>query len=118
MQNLKLLKMENNLVSDFSAIEKHQNFNNVDNYGYRGFNIQNQKPPSQQQLNYANKMKRIEDPNISLKQIQFKHKTLQTKRKQFKLEINGVIQHSHLNNIQFTSSVAHLFEQLNQTVSQ
>ncbi|CAL5971782.1 leucine-rich_repeat domain-containing protein [Hexamita inflata] len=118
LQNLKLLKMENNLVSDFSSIETHHNFDNVDKYGYRGFNIQNQKTPSLQQLNLANKMKRIEDPNISLKENKIKHKTLKTKLKQFQLEINALTEHARSNYFQFTFSIAHLFEQLNKTVSQ
>ncbi|CAL6002464.1 Leucine-rich_repeat [Hexamita inflata] len=117
MKNLKELYLLRNSISDFSSLEKHQNFNNIDEDGDRCFNISYQnKYPSEEQLRKANKMRIIESPNIKLKEIQINCRTFKTSFTNFKNQINTDM--NNYNHIQFTSSVAHLFEKLTQVISQ
>ncbi|CAL5985007.1 Hypothetical_protein [Hexamita inflata] len=116
MKNLKSLRLCENHVRNFTSVEKHTNFNNRDQFNNRCFDVSGQIIPSEDELKTANKMRNVENPNNSLKQIQNKRKTAQKKLKQFKQKINAVL--NKANNIQFTSSAVRLFEQLNQTVSQ
>ncbi|CAL6062830.1 leucine-rich_repeat domain-containing protein [Hexamita inflata] len=112
MKRLETLRVENNRISDFSSLEKHSNYNNIDDDDRRCFNISDQKDPSQKQLRKAIKMNNIERPNIQLKEIP--HKTLQTTFSNFKQEINAAISNARQSQIQFTANVVRLFQQLNQ----
>ncbi|CAL6011244.1 Leucine-rich_repeat [Hexamita inflata] len=113
MKQLKQLDVQFNRISDFSTLEQHQNnFNSVNEDGKRCFNILNQTEPFQEELRYANQMKNIESPNVQLKLIQNKRKTLKTYFNAFKLKINAVPIRAHSDQIQFTSSAVRLFTQL------
>ncbi|CAL6031519.1 leucine-rich_repeat domain-containing protein [Hexamita inflata] len=141
MKQLKHLRVNNNRINDFTSIETHQNFNNIDlsdtdvdndediyedeindedvsnQIQPSYFHTYDQTEPEEEELNFANKLRNIEGPNIQLKEIQNKHKELQTALNNLKQEINTAMNNAHQNQIQFTSSVAQLF-QSNQTVSQ
>ncbi|CAL6002398.1 leucine-rich_repeat domain-containing protein [Hexamita inflata] len=91
MSNLKELSVQQNLVSDFSSIEQHQNFNNINEIGDRCFDISNQKDPLQEELYLADMMRKIKIPNIQLKEIQNLHQSLKTELDNFKQEINMVL---------------------------
>ncbi|CAL6002444.1 Conserved_hypothetical protein [Hexamita inflata] len=115
MKNLKELYLLRNSISDFSSLEKHQNFNNIDEIGHRYFNISYQnKYPSEKELRQANKFRKIESPNIQLKEIQTQHKALKTALDNFKREINMVLNNARQSQIQFTANVIRIFQQLNQ----
>ncbi|CAL6063426.1 receptor-like_protein [Hexamita inflata] len=116
MTNLKEFSVVYNLVIDFSELEQQQNFNSLDEYGDRYFDISAQKTNSQEELRKANKMRKIESPNSQLKQNQNQHKALKTALNECKQKINAVL--TCADHIQFTSSVAQLFELLNQPFSQ
>ncbi|CAL6063468.1 Conserved_hypothetical protein [Hexamita inflata] len=119
MKNLKELRAEWNRISDFSSVEKHPNYNNLNRNDDTKFtNISYQQDPSEEELHEANNMRKIESQNIKLKEIQNQRKTLKTVLKNFKQEINAVLNRMCSNHIQFTTSIAHLFEKLNQPVSQ
>ncbi|CAL6002272.1 leucine-rich_repeat domain-containing protein [Hexamita inflata] len=111
MANLKELRVNNNLVSDFSSIEQHPNYNNTNE---NGFNIYKQKLPSFVQLFDANESRNIESPNIQLKQIQTQRKSFQTMFSNFKQEINAVLNNACQSQIQFTTKIIHIFQYLNQ----
>ncbi|CAL6002270.1 leucine-rich_repeat domain-containing protein [Hexamita inflata] len=116
MTKLQRLYLQGNSISDFTSVKKHLNFNNEDEYGFRTFEITDQQIPSQEDLFLANILRKTECPNIKLKQIQNKCQTLKTALHECKQKINIEFNANH---IQFTSAVAHLFEQLNkQTISQ
>ncbi|CAL6002462.1 Conserved_hypothetical protein [Hexamita inflata] len=101
MKNLKELYLLRNSISDFSSLEKHQNFNNIDEIGHRYFNISYQnKYPSEKELRQANKFRKIESPNIQLKEIQTQHKALKTALDNFKREINMVLNNARQSQIQ------------------
>ncbi|CAL6063510.1 leucine-rich_repeat domain-containing protein [Hexamita inflata] len=108
MKKLKQFRVEQNRISDFSSIENL----NVD----RCFDITNQEIPSQEELFNANKQRCLECPNIQLKEIQGQHQFLKTSFNNFKKQINTLM--NSYNHIQFTSSMAHLFEKLTQVISQ
>ncbi|CAL6002326.1 Conserved_hypothetical protein [Hexamita inflata] len=130
MKKLKTLMLDNNRISDFSELEKHPNYNNINKYvtqiynninenGYipNGLDIYDQEEPSNEQLFKANKFRKIESPNIQLKEIQNQHQTLQTLQTAFKnckQEINAAINNARQSQIQFTANVVRLFQQLNQ----
>ncbi|CAL6011187.1 leucine-rich_repeat domain-containing protein [Hexamita inflata] len=117
MTNLKELHVQGNSISDFTSVEKHSNYNNINNYGFRIFKITSQQKPSYEDLFLANKLRKIESPNIQLKQIYIYCKTFQTALGSLKQQINTML--NSANHIQFTFSIAHLFDKLNQqTVSQ
>ncbi|CAL6011188.1 Chain_A [Hexamita inflata] len=103
MKYLEELRVQYNLVGDFSQIEKRQNFNNIGNF---------QDMPSQEELHTANKMRRIEGPNVQLKYI--KHKTIKTTLNNCKQKINVVMNRMCSNHVQFSSSIVRLFQQLDQ----
>ncbi|CAL6040815.1 Hypothetical_protein [Hexamita inflata] len=96
----------------FTSVEKHQNFNNRDQFSNRCFDVSDQI----NELKTANKMRNVEFPNNSFKQIQNKRKTVQTELKSFNQIINAAL--NKINQIKFTSSVVRLIELLDQTVSQ
>ncbi|CAL6002412.1 leucine-rich_repeat domain-containing protein [Hexamita inflata] len=115
MKQLKTLRVEDgNRICDFSPIEQHPNFNSVDKFGKRCFNISGQIKPLKQQLRQANKFRKIECPNIQLKEIQNQHKALKTALKNFKQNINATISNAWQSQIQFTANVVRLFQLLNQ----
>ncbi|CAL6011204.1 Conserved_hypothetical protein [Hexamita inflata] len=117
MKKLQTLMLDNNRISDFSELEKHPNYNNIDENGQRCFDISNQRDPSKEELLQANKFRNIERPNIQLKEIQNQHKTLQTLQtafNNFKQEINAVLNNARQSQIQFTVNVVRLFQTLNQ----
>ncbi|CAL6002360.1 Leucine-rich_repeat domain superfamily [Hexamita inflata] len=125
MTNLKELIVYNNLVSDFSSIKQHPNYNNIhkndritdfniNENGWRTFYISDQKEPSEEELYLANKFRKIESPNIQLKEIQNQHKALKTALNNVKQEINATISNAWQSQIQFTANVVRLFQQLNQ----
>ncbi|CAL6002450.1 Hypothetical_protein [Hexamita inflata] len=114
MKNLKEFRVDNNLVSDFSSIEKHPNFNNIDEDGKKTFDISDQRTDCQEELRKANKFRNIESPNIQLKEIQTQHKALKTALDNFKREINMVLNNARQSQIQFTANVIRIFQQLNQ----
>ncbi|CAL6002370.1 leucine-rich_repeat domain-containing protein [Hexamita inflata] len=116
MKKLEQLKAEWNRISDFSSIEKHNNYNNFDQNVDRCFDITYQQIPSQEELFNANKQRCLESPNIKLKEIQINCRTFKTSFTNFKNQINTNM--NSYNHIQFTSSVAHLFEKLTQVISQ
>ncbi|CAL6002352.1 leucine-rich_repeat domain-containing protein [Hexamita inflata] len=116
MKKLEQLKAEWNRISDFSSIEKHNNYNNFDQNVNRCFDITYQQIPSQEELFNANKQRCLESPNIKLKEIQINCRTFKTSFTNFKKQINTVMNSN--NHIQLTSSVAHLFEKLTQVISQ
>ncbi|CAL6002224.1 Conserved_hypothetical protein [Hexamita inflata] len=127
MKQLIQLRTAHNRISDFTSIYDHQYFGiQDDNYTYDYdeylpvkdyyFPTFDQTEPSEDELNFANKLRNIEGPNIQLKQIQNKRKTLKTALKNLKQEVNAVIKNA--NHIQFTSSAVELFQQLNRAVSQ
>ncbi|CAL6002308.1 leucine-rich_repeat domain-containing protein [Hexamita inflata] len=114
MTNLKEFRVNNNLVSDFSSIEQHPNYNNINENGWRSFYISDQKEPSEEELRKANKLRKIESPNIQLKEIQNQHKALKTALNNVKQEINATISNAWQSKIQFTANVVRLFQLLNQ----
>ncbi|CAL5985333.1 leucine-rich_repeat domain-containing protein [Hexamita inflata] len=113
MKQLQMLRVDGNGISDFTSIEKHKNFNNLNQFGERSFDISNQKNPMKTE---ATQLRRVEYPNNYLKENQNKRKIFKTRFDTLKLEIKAII--NNANHIQFTSSVVQLFEQLNQAVSQ
>ncbi|CAL5996553.1 Conserved_hypothetical protein [Hexamita inflata] len=114
MKNLKELNVQMNIISDFSSLEKHPNYNNIDEDGWGCLDISYQRDPSEQQLFKANKLRNIERPNIQLKEIQIPHKSLKPTFSNFKQEINAAISNARQSQIQFTANVVRLFQQLNQ----
>ncbi|CAL6002458.1 Leucine-rich_repeat domain superfamily [Hexamita inflata] len=114
MINLKEFRVDSNLVSELSSIEKHPNFNNIDEDGKKTFDISDQRTDCQEELRKANKFRNIESPNIQLKQIQTQHKALKTALDNFKQEINMVLNNARQSQIQFTANVIRIFQQLNQ----
>ncbi|CAL6002438.1 DUF2252_family protein [Hexamita inflata] len=115
MTNLKELYLQWNSISDFSSLEKHPNFNNINEIGHRCFNISDQNKYSfEEQLRKANKMRNIEIPNIQLKQNQNQHKALKTALDNFKQQINAMTRNAWQSQIQFTANIVRLFQQLNQ----
>ncbi|CAL6002516.1 leucine-rich_repeat domain-containing protein [Hexamita inflata] len=117
MSNLKEFKVQNNLVSDFLSLEKHPNFNNINKIGDRCFDISDQKYQSQEELYLellqANKFRKIESPNIQLKEIQIQHKALKTALDNFKQQINEAISNARQSQIQYTANVGRIFQQMN-----
>ncbi|CAL6010770.1 Hypothetical_protein [Hexamita inflata] len=116
MKNLQYLRAECNLISYFSSLEKHKNFNNVNEYGLRCFDLPHQTNPSKEERCRAKKFNHIEGPNIQLRQSKNKRKHLQTVSNYFKQKLNAII--NNTNHFQFTTSAAQLFEQIDQAVSQ
>ncbi|CAL6002400.1 Conserved_hypothetical protein [Hexamita inflata] len=115
MANIKVLYLQWNSISDFSSLEKHPNFNNINEIGHRCFNISDQNKYSfEEQLRKANKFRKIESPNIQLKQIQTQHKALKTALDNFKEEVNAMTSNALQSQIQFTANVVRLFQLLNQ----
>ncbi|CAL6002206.1 leucine-rich_repeat domain-containing protein [Hexamita inflata] len=134
MKQLNQLRVNNNRISDFTYIETHQNYNSdqsdtdVDNdediyedeiYGEdiskeRYFDISFQMQPSEEELSKANKLRKIESPNNQLKEIQNKRQIVKTALAKFKQKLNAAMNNTCQSQIQFTSSVAQLFQQLNQ----
>ncbi|CAL6032366.1 Hypothetical_protein [Hexamita inflata] len=78
--------------------------------------ISDQTPLSLQELLQADIMRGVEGSNIQLIEIQNKRKTLKTALDNCKHEVNAVLKNA--NHVQFTSSAAELFQQLNHAVSQ
>ncbi|CAL6085369.1 Hypothetical_protein [Hexamita inflata] len=114
MKKLKIFRAELNRLSDLSSIQKHPNFNNrIDINGERCFYISHQIKPFKIELRKANKIRSTESPNCQLKKIQNLHKSLQTTLNNCKQQIN-TINNARQNQIQFTSNVVLLFQQLNQ----
>ncbi|CAL6011258.1 leucine-rich_repeat domain-containing protein [Hexamita inflata] len=111
MKQLEVLYVQFNRISDFTSLEKHQNRNNNGNIC---FNIQNQREPFKEELHYANQMRDLEHPNIQLKDIQNKHKILNTQLNACKLKISELPNQLHYNQMQLASSAVHLFQQLDQ----
>ncbi|CAL6031595.1 leucine-rich_repeat domain-containing protein [Hexamita inflata] len=114
MKNLKELRAEWNRISDLSSLEKHPNYNNLDEKGERCFDISYQRDPSEKELFNANKYRKIELPNIQLKLIQSQHKALNTALDNFKQKINATMNNARQSQIQFTVNVVRLFQFLNQ----
>ncbi|CAL6063438.1 Leucine-rich_repeat [Hexamita inflata] len=114
MKNLKELRAGWNRISDLSSLEKHPNYNNLNEKGKRCFDISKQKEPSQKEQYLANKFRKIEGPNVQLKENQNQHKSLQTALDNFKQEINAALNNTRQSQIQFTANVVRLFQQLNQ----
>ncbi|CAL5998105.1 Hypothetical_protein [Hexamita inflata] len=118
MKKLELLSVEDNLISDFTQLEQHPNFNKIDRMGYRYFDISNQRQPSLEELSNSNNLRKIEQQNTSLVLIQNKRKTIKTSLNNVKRKINAVMNRIHSNNYQFSSSAVRIFQQLNEAVSQ
>ncbi|CAL6032350.1 leucine-rich_repeat domain-containing protein [Hexamita inflata] len=75
MKQLQALKIQGNLISNFKQLEKHQNFNKLNRSDKQSFsisyqpsqtifNVSDQGVPSKEELCYANKLRKIESPNI------------------------------------------------------
>ncbi|CAL6031539.1 Internalin-A_precursor [Hexamita inflata] len=127
MKQLIQLLMAHNRISDFTSVYNHQNYGvKDDNYTYDYdeyipvkdyyFHTYDQTEPEEEELRYANRLRNIESPNIQLIEIQNKRKMLKTALKNCKHEVNAVLKNA--NHIQFTSSAAELFQQLNHADSQ
>ncbi|CAL6011184.1 Leucine-rich_repeat domain superfamily [Hexamita inflata] len=115
MKKLEKLSVKDNLISKFFSLEQHQYLNNINEYGFRSFSVQDQQIASEDEIHYANQMRLIENTNFQLQEIQNKRKRFQTVLNECKKQINAVLNcHDH---IQFSTSVAHLFEMLNNPVS-
>ncbi|CAL6063450.1 Internalin-A_precursor [Hexamita inflata] len=106
MTKLEKLIAERNRIRDFSSLEKHPNYNIINENG------SNQEDPSQAELYLANKFRKIELPNIQLKLIP--HKALKTALKNYKQNINATISNARQSQLQFTANVVSLFPLLNQ----
>ncbi|CAL5974904.1 class_1 internalin InlA [Hexamita inflata] len=115
MKKLENFSVNNNLISDFSSLEQHPNYNNLDEDDYRCFNISEQKEPSKEELCKAIKINNIECPNIQLKQIQNQHQSLKTAFNSFKKEINTTMSNARQSKIQFTAKIIHIFQYLNKS---
>ncbi|CAL6031593.1 Hypothetical_protein [Hexamita inflata] len=72
----------------------------------------NQTKPSKEEVRKAKQIIRIERQNLKLKEIP--QKMHQTTFNNFKQEINAVLNNACQSQIQFTSNVVRLFQQLNQ----
>ncbi|CAL6050642.1 GTP-binding_protein [Hexamita inflata] len=112
MKLLKSLRVDDNRICDFSSLEQHKNFNNLDNVGDKCFVISDQKQPLKQQLCLANNIRSIEGPNIYVIKIQNKLKKLRTILNNIKKQINEATNYTYLNQIQFIGNIANLFQQL------
>ncbi|CAL6063498.1 Conserved_hypothetical protein [Hexamita inflata] len=112
MKKMQTLRVEKNRIS-FISIQKHPNYNNYQFY-QRYFNISQQKQPTSDEVRLANKLRKIERPNIQLKEIQNQHNSLNTALNSRKQEINAVLNNARQSQIQFTANVVHLFQLLNQ----
>ncbi|CAL6031609.1 Conserved_hypothetical protein [Hexamita inflata] len=112
MKKLQTFRVESNLISDFKSIIKHPNYNNFDENCQIYLNKFNQTKPSKEEVHQAKQIRRIERQNLQLKEIP--HKTHQTTFKNFKQEINAVLNNARQSQIQFTANVVRLFQQLNQ----
>ncbi|CAL6002332.1 leucine-rich_repeat domain-containing protein [Hexamita inflata] len=113
MKKLEKFSVDNNRVIDLSSIEQHPNYNNINENGWRTFYLSDQKEPSEEELRKANKLRKIESPNIQLKEIQNQHKALKTALNNVKQEINATISNAWQSKIQFTANVVRLFQLLN-----
>ncbi|CAL5998491.1 leucine-rich_repeat domain-containing protein [Hexamita inflata] len=115
---LKYFQVHSNLLIDLTQIQKHLNFNNLDQNKDVCLDVSYQGIPSQEQLRRANKFRHIERTNIQLKEILNKHYNFKTALNncKYKLINGGVL--NNTNHIQFSSSAAQLSEQLNPPVSQ
>ncbi|CAL6002406.1 leucine-rich_repeat domain-containing protein [Hexamita inflata] len=114
MKYLKELSVYQNLVSDFISIKQHSNYNNISENGQKCFYIFDQEDLSEEQLHKANKFRKIECPNIQLKEIQNQHKALKTALNNVKQQVNATISNAWQSQIQFTVNVVRLFQLLNQ----
>ncbi|CAL6002252.1 leucine-rich_repeat domain-containing protein [Hexamita inflata] len=120
MKKLKTLRVETNPVSDFSSLEKHPNYNNLEINSQKYINIFNQtEEPSKNEVRKAQQLKHIERHNLQLKeiilkQIQNQHKSLQTALDNLKQEIIATINNTRQRQIQFTAKIVHIFQYFNQ----
>ncbi|CAL6063522.1 Hypothetical_protein [Hexamita inflata] len=88
MKKLKVLRVYNNFVSDDHLNSTQIRIRKI---GQRRYNISEQKEPSEEELRKANKLRKIEGPNIYLKQqIKNKRKMYLSKFNSFKQEINAI----------------------------
>ncbi|CAL6093155.1 leucine-rich_repeat domain-containing protein [Hexamita inflata] len=113
MTNLQELSAYNNKIQDFTLEQLQNCFTNKNN----GFNIQNQKQPTKNEILSANKFRAVERAFEKRFQIYLKRKTIQKSFEKFKLKINVAVKETRENNLGFICSAAQLFEQ-NQFVSQ
>ncbi|CAL6053731.1 leucine-rich_repeat domain-containing protein [Hexamita inflata] len=103
--NKLVLKIDGNYITDFSSIQKHQNFNQ--------FDISHQRQRKISQLLFANILKDIESPNIQIVEINKKRQMMKQKIYEFKQKITTVANRTQNDQIQFASNVIRIFQQLN-----
>ncbi|CAL6059791.1 leucine_Rich repeat family protein [Hexamita inflata] len=116
LKKLEKLNVDGNLINDITSTEILLNFNNKQRIRY--FDISHQIKPTRKQLRLAQKLRRIENPNILLLQIQNKHLTFKTLFYNFKQQIAVIKEHIHSKHIQNISYIALVFQQMNQSVYQ
>ncbi|CAL6034975.1 leucine-rich_repeat domain-containing protein [Hexamita inflata] len=116
LQKLEKLYVDGNLINDITSTEILLNFNIKQRIRY--FDISCQIKPTRKQLRLAQKLRRIENPNILLLQIQNKHLKFKTLFYNFKQQIAVIKEHVHSNHIQNISYIALVFQQMNQSVFQ
>ncbi|CAL6065154.1 leucine-rich_repeat domain-containing protein [Hexamita inflata] len=111
-KKLEQLSVNSNRIN--TSLLNHRILNNIKQ---ENFDISHQTEPSMNELCEANKIKRMEDPIIQLKEIQNKRNTFKTTLNNLEQKIKALNSNANSNHIQFTSSVVQLF-QSNQAVSQ
>ncbi|CAL6011247.1 Chain_A [Hexamita inflata] len=106
MKQLEIFVLFDNRISDLSSLEKLQHYSIIKE------SMSDQRTPSAKELHCANKLKRIESPNIQLKEIQNKRTKFKTIINNLQQQINIVVNNARSNQIQFTSMVVCHFQKL------
>ncbi|CAL6033714.1 Conserved_hypothetical protein [Hexamita inflata] len=106
MTKLQYLKLNGNLMSDLTALQKHPNFSKLVMFNQR------QQFSEKSDILRANKLRNIERPILQLKDLNKKRQI----KYQFKDKVNALIERTKLNQIHFTSKVVLLFQQFNSLI--
>ncbi|CAL6101952.1 leucine-rich_repeat protein [Hexamita inflata] len=103
MTKLQYLKLNGNLMSDLTALQKHPNFSKLVMFNQR------QQFSEKSDILRANRLRNIERPILQLKDLNKKRQV----KYLFKDKVNALIERTKLNQIHFTSNVVLLFQQFN-----
>ncbi|CAL6030633.1 leucine-rich_repeat domain-containing protein [Hexamita inflata] len=104
LKRLSIVNAENNKIIDINKLQLHN---------LKQFNIDFQEVPTEGQLIYANKLRSINTPIISLKKLVYKHKKAKFRSVQTILE-NTCVKQIHNNYQKFVQLLSQLFKRLNE----
>ncbi|CAL6037738.1 leucine-rich_repeat domain-containing protein [Hexamita inflata] len=107
-QKLVDFQFEQNFIQNFELVLTHKNYDKFNIFSF------DQKQPEMDDINLAKQLRNVENANIAVKQINFKHKILKQTVSNAKSKINAFLNRAKVDQIQFTTKIVQNIQRTNE----